>query len=98
MKMPYSEPSEWPEYLPPYALGLPLFSSDGTLWIARAVAAGVAPTFDLINGKGELMERIVLPQRSKLVGFGNGTVYVVRLDDDDLQYLQRYRLAAASRR
>ena len=98
MKMPYSEPSEWPEYLPPYTSGLPLFSSDGTLWITRAMAAGVAPTFDLINRKGELMERIVLPQRSKLVGFGNGTVYVVRLDDDDLQYLQRYRFGTPTGR
>jgi hypothetical protein len=25
------------------------------------------------------------------VAFGQGTVYVVRMDEDDLQYLERYR-------
>jgi hypothetical protein len=97
MKMPYQEPSEWPAFLPPFLPGAQSFSSDGMLWIKRATVAGMAPTFDLIDGKGELVERVVLPQRSKLVGFGNRTLYVVRLDDDELQYLQRYRLGATGR-
>jgi hypothetical protein len=35
---------------------------------------------------------VVLPAKTRLLGFGQGTVYLVRTDDDDLQYLQRYRL------
>jgi len=97
IKMPYQEPSDWPESLPPFLSAAPSFSSDGMLWIKRATAAGVAPTFDLIDGKGELVERVILPKRSKLVGFGNGTVYLVRLDEDDLQYLQRHRLGMTRR-
>ena len=27
---------------------------------------------------------------TRLVGFGEGTLYVARTDDDDLQYLERY--------
>jgi len=29
---------------------------------------------------------------ARLLGFGRGTLYLVRIDDDDLQYLQRFRL------
>jgi hypothetical protein len=36
--------------------------------------------------------RVALPPKTRLVGFGNGTLYLVRRDDDDLEYLQRYRL------
>jgi hypothetical protein len=33
----------------------------------------------------------VLPKATRLVGFGRGTVYLARMDDDGLEYLQRYR-------
>ena len=91
-KRTYQEPSEWPEYLPPYTSSTMMFSSDNVLWIQRATAAGLPPTFDLIGGKGELVGRVILPPRTKLIGFGTGTVYIARMDDDDLQYLQRYSL------
>jgi len=39
----------------------------------------------------------VLPKRSRLVGFGNGTVYTARFDEDDLQYLQKHRFTMPDR-
>jgi hypothetical protein len=47
---------------------------------------------DVIDSTGQVVLKVVLPKGSKLVGFGEGTVYLVRIDADDLQYLQRYRL------
>jgi hypothetical protein len=38
------------------------------------------------------VRRVTFPEKSRLVGFGEGTVYTVRTDDDDLQYLERYRM------
>jgi hypothetical protein len=96
MKMPYTEPSEWPEYLPPY-LGTAVFGSDGLLWIPRATTAGKPALYDIINGQGKLVERVQFPPRTKLIGFGASSVYVVRLDEDDLQYLQRYPLPTTAR-
>jgi hypothetical protein len=32
-----------------------------------------------------------------LLGFGNGAVYIARLDEDDLQYLQKHRFAMPER-
>jgi len=94
----YSEPTEWPEYLPPY-LGNPVFASNGLLWIPRATADGMlaTPLYDIIDGKGKLVERVKLPARTRLVGFGSNSVYVVRLDEDDLQYLQRHSLPTTAR-
>lgn len=92
----YTEPAEWPEFLPPY-LSNPVFSPDGLLWIPRATAAGKPPLYDIIDGQGNLFERVQFPPRTKLIGFGARSVYVVRLDEDDLQYLQRYSLPTTAR-
>ena len=96
MRMPFREPTEWPQFLPPF-LGTSVFAPDGLLWIPRATPAGRPPLYDIIDGQGKLVERIQLPPRTKLVGFGANAVYVVRLDQDDLQYLQRYPLPTTAR-
>ena len=90
MQMP--EPGRWPEVLPPFLSGAAMFAPDGILWVRRTGAADAAPLYDLIDGRGNLVHRVVLPRRARVLGFGKGSVYVVRLDEDDLQYLQRYRL------
>jgi hypothetical protein len=91
------EPSEWPEYLPAFPQGAVSYATDGMVWVRRHTPAGEPPTFDVIDGNGRLAFKVVLPKRARLVGFGNGTVYVARLDEDDLQYLQRYRLPTQDR-
>lgn len=91
------DPGDWPEYLPPF-LGQGgsqfnvLFAGDGMLWVRRTGAVDAAPTYDVIDRAGRVAFRVQLAKRSRVVGFGNGTVYVVRSDEDDLQYLQRFRL------
>jgi hypothetical protein len=86
------EPSEWGrEYMPPFLGPQALtFSNDGYLWIRRTGPAGQPPTYDVIDRDGKLALKVVLSHRSRLVGFGNGVVYIARLDADDLQYLQRH--------
>lgn len=86
------EPAEWPDLLPPFLPGAAVFAPDGTLWIRRTGAADAPPFYDLIDGRGQVVRRVNLPKRSRLLGFGRGTLYLVRVDDDDLQYVQRYRL------
>ena len=46
----------------------------------------------MIDPAGRLVRQVVLPLRSRVVGFGKASVYVSRYDQDDLQYLQRYAL------
>ena len=39
-----------------------------------------------------LLTRVALSVRTRVAGFGRGVVYVVRIDEDDLQHLERHRL------
>jgi hypothetical protein len=86
----FSEPTEWPAVLPPFLPDAVHFAPDGTLWVERAVAASSATTFDLIDRSGRVTSQVMLPAHTRLVGFGNKTVYTVRIDSDDLEYLQQH--------
>ena len=91
--MPAEERTDWPEYLPPFMTNAAQVAPNGELWVLRATASeDIAPTYDIFDSSGKLTARLELPKRSRVVGFGTGTVYVARYDEDDLQYLQRYRL------
>lgn len=86
------EPKEWPATLPAFLADAVAFASDGTLWVKRATRPDAPPTFDLIDGAGRVTSQVELPQGRRLVGFGNGTVYLVRVDEDGLEYVERYGL------
>jgi hypothetical protein len=99
---PVQDPEEWGgEFMPPFLAGGPAntvsFSNDGYLWIQRTGPAGQPPTFDVIDRAGNLAQKVVLPKKARLLGFGNGAVYVARVDEDDLQYLTKYRFTMPER-
>ena len=59
----------------------------------RTERAGAKGTlYDVINAQGAVSHQVRIPDGWTLVGFGNGTVYTTKLDEDDLVYLQRHRL------
>ena len=94
------DPETWGgEFMPPFLTGTNnvVFSNDGYLWIARTGPAGMAPTYDVVDRGGNVVQRIVLPKRHRLLGFGNSAIYLARLDEDDLQYLQKYRFTMPDR-
>lgn len=97
-RLPTPEPKAWPEHLPPFLANAAIFAPDGMLWVRRTGAANDPLTFDVIDGSGTVVQRVALPPRSRLVGFGKTSLYVVRLDEDDLQYLRRYPLPVRSGR
>jgi hypothetical protein len=81
----------WPEFKPPFT-GTIHIAPDGRLWVARTPARVTdQQTYDVINRRGELVERIRMPPRTLIVGLGAHGIYARRLDDVDLAYLQRYR-------
>ena len=87
------EPTDWPEVKPPFTAGAAFAAPNGQVWVLRTRAAkDKIPTFDVFDASGRVVGRVALPQDTRLLGFGNGTVYLARSDEDDLQYLQRYRM------
>lgn len=90
--------TDWPESMPPFAaqrFGAPRVAPSGQVWVPRSHGVNDAPTYDVFDAMGKLVDRITMPKGTRLLGFGAGTVYAYRMDEDDLVYLQRYRLDAA---
>ena len=83
---------EFEETMPPFnGRGAVLATPDGEVWVLRnRPASDKTPTYDVFDRSGALVQRVSLNPQSRVVGFGKGTVYVARTDDDDLQYLQRF--------
>ena len=89
--MELEEPPSWPKARPPF--GVVRAAPDGRLWVTRTIAdAGEMMEYDVIAPGGTLERTVQLPKDVTLLGFGRGVLYAVRKDEDDLRYLQRYRL------
>lgn len=90
---PFEEPEQWPAAKPPFPESGVMTSPAGEVWVLRHRAADdPVPTYDVFSAAGRLVRRAQFPPRTRVVGFGPaGVVYTVRSDEDDLQWLQRYR-------
>ena len=89
---PTAEDFEWPVNKPFFDAATVRMSLAGELWALRSRPAGDAiPVYDVFGADGRLARRVTFPAKTRLVGFGDGTIYVARSDEDDLQYLERYR-------
>ena len=87
--------NDWPELKPPFRPGMASIWArpNGELWVRRMEPAGAKGTlFDVINAQGVVTHKVRVPEGVSVVGMGNGTVYTIRLDEDDLQHLQRHRM------
>lgn len=85
---------DWPETKPPFPAGALRSASDGTFWLERHVPAGEAPRFDVLDTSGRRIASIRLPEGRRLIGFGDGSVYLSRSDELDFVWLERYHLPA----
>lgn len=64
---------------------------DGQVWALRSRADGDdVPVYDVFSPAGQVLRRVSLAPRSRLLGFGQRTVYIARVDEDDLEWLQKY--------
>jgi len=81
----------WPKEMPPFLSGGARATPEGELWIERAQPAKEPRrTYDVFDASGRLSRQVVLPDDRRLIGFGNGVLYAVRVDQDDLEWLERY--------
>jgi hypothetical protein len=86
--------ADWPEFKPPFPSSGVLAGSDGRVWVERHAPAGETRTrYDVVDRRGNIAMKVEVPNNGRIVGFGPGSIYVVRKDADDLQYLQRFTLS-----
>ncbi len=83
----------WPETLPPFYGNTILVDPRGRAWVrAHVGASGAPPAYDLFGPSGDREERMELLPGRRIVAFGDSKVYVVRMDDLGMQFLERYAL------
>lgn len=84
----------WPDRMPPFYGGRLPIDRQGRAWVRRALKAGSLSTYDVFDRAGKRVNTVTLDEGKRVVGFGNGVVYVVAFDDFDLNYLEVYDLPA----
>jgi hypothetical protein len=74
----------------PYAQSV-LVSPNGHAWVHRfRHIKDEEPLYDVFDARGQRVARFTLPARREVIGFGRRWLYAVRIDEDGLQWLERY--------
>ena len=75
----YVEPSDLPDYWPPFASGFTRGDAEGNLWVRanRATPPDGSVVYDVIDRNGQLIDRVQIPNSQTLVGFGPGVAYLM---------------------
>lgn len=85
--------NEMPDYRPAFSQGAARADADGNLWIrtsaTRAGSVGGGPIYDVINRKGEVVDRLQVPAGRQIVGFGKGGVVYMQARDDKAAWIER---------
>jgi hypothetical protein len=75
--------SELPDYKPAFFAGSTRADTEGNLWVRTIPTTGIAggPVYDVINRKGQLVDRVQVPTGRTIIAFGPaGAVYMVNRD------------------
>jgi hypothetical protein len=81
----------FPPQMPPFEAGAAMLAANGDIWVRRSVAASERSSrVDVLDARGRLRGVVRLPSRSRLLGLGVASVYLVVEDEDGLQTLERY--------
>ena len=83
---------EWPAAMPAFVWGEMIARPNGEVWVLRSQKASDSHVYDVFAAPGVLTARVALPANTRLVGFGSGSAYLVRRDQDNREHLQRYKL------
>jgi len=95
---PTVEEQDWGETFPPFRNRRSMVSPLNEVWVQRWLPGDRPPMMDVFGPDGVLKGSVIVPERSRLIGFGQGpgggeVAYFVRTDEVDLMWLERYRVA-----
>ena len=88
---------QWAEAFAPFRPDRARVSPSGQLWVERWLPMDVNPQIDVFDEEGVKVGTVDLPPGRELIGFGStgdgaSAVYLVRTDEFDLKWLERYRI------
>jgi hypothetical protein len=84
-------PSELPDYRPAFGTAAAKADLDDNLWIrTTATRPGVAGLiYDVVNRRGDLIDRVQLPAGRTVVGFGKGGIVYMLARDASGSWIER---------
>jgi hypothetical protein len=85
-------PGDLPDYKPAFVPGSTRADADGNLWIRTSHNVDGRPVYDVVNRKGELIDRVQLPQNRTLAGFGPAGVVYLAVRDGTTAHLEKARI------
>lgn len=80
-----------PDYRPAFRQAAARGDADGNLWIRTSKIVNGGAVYDVINAKGELVDRVQLPPGRVIAGFGPGGVVYMGVLDGATARLERAR-------
>ena len=90
----YVSPSDLPDYQPAFFATSAKADDDGNIWV-RTIPTKPTPggaVYDVINAKGEVVDRVQIPENRSIVGFGRGGVVILAAQDGMTTKLERARV------
>lgn len=85
-------PSELPDYRPAFTPGSTRADPEGNLWIRTSQSVDGRPVYDVVNRKGELIDRVQIPANRVIIGFGSGGTVYLGVRDGTVAHLEKARL------
>lgn len=87
-------PSELPDYKPPFFANSVRADNQDDLWIRTIPTKQIpgGPVYDVINRKGELVDRVQVPVNTTVIGFGAGDDVYLLLRDATTETVERARM------
>lgn len=79
------------DYRPAFRMGAARADVEGNLWVRTTAPSDGGAIYDVIDGKGQLVDRVKLPFGRVISGFGKGVVYL-GVQDDEGARLERARI------
>ncbi len=70
----------------------PILAPDGRLWVERSVPFGAASEWDVFDHTGSRIRSVRLPAGRRLLAVGRAAVYLLAVDEDGFQRVERYRM------
>jgi hypothetical protein len=86
--------AELPDYRPAFMQGAARADADGNLWVrTTSVRSGgvTGPIYDVIDSRGELVDRVQIPAGRQIVGFAKGGVVYMAARDQSGTWIERTR-------
>jgi uncharacterized membrane protein YgcG len=87
-----AELSDVPDYARPFDGGAVIADLDNHLWIRTTARVDGRSVYDIVNRRGEVIDRVQLPPLRTIAGFGPGVIYTAVQDATGNVHLERIRI------